>query len=322
MDRLRVAVLDDYQDVALSSTDWSALRERPEVAEIKAFGDHLTGDDAVADRLGDFGAVIAMRERTPFPRGLLERLPGLRLLVTAGQANASIDVAAARELGITVSGTRGNLVPTRELVWALILAVTRGVAAEDAAIRAGRWQTGIGPELAGSTLGILGLGNLGQAVARYAHAFEMNVLAWSPNLTEEQANAHGATLVGKRELFELSDIVTVHLRLSDRSRGLVGTGELRSLGPRGYLVNTSRGPIVDEPALIAALGSGTIAGAALDVFDTEPLPPGHPLLSARATVLTPHIGFVSTQAYRRIYTDAVEDILAWLDGAPIRLLAP
>jgi phosphoglycerate dehydrogenase-like enzyme len=316
---LRVAVLDDYQGAALASTDWSRLQRR---ADVTVFGDHLTAGDAIAARLRDFGAVIAMRERTPFPRGLLERLPRLRLLVTAGLANAAIDVGAARELGVTVCGTRGSLVPARELTWALILAVTRGIAAEDAAVRGGRWQTGIGPELADATLGILGLGNLGQAIARYAHAFEMNVVAWSPNLTAEKASAHGATLVSRRELFELSDIVTIHLRLSERSRGLVGAAELRWLGPRGYLVNTSRGPIVDEAALIAALDSGTIAGAALDVFDTEPLPPGHPLLSVRGTVLTPHIGFVSTQAYARIYADAVEDILAWLDGVPIRVLAP
>lgn len=319
MSGLRVAVLDDYQGVALASTDWSQLQRR---ADVTVFSDHLTAGDAIAARLRDFDAVIAMRERTPFPRSLLERLRRLRLLVTAGLANAAIDVGAARDLGITVCGTRGSLVPARELAWALILAVTRGIAAEDAAVRGGRWQTGIGPELAGATLGILGLGNLGQAIARYAHAFEMKVLAWSPNLTAEKASAHGATLVSRRELFELSDIVTIHLRLSERSRGLVGAAELRWLGPRGYLVNTSRGPIVDEAALIAALDSGTIAGAALDVFDTEPLPPGHPLLSVRGTVLTPHIGFVSTQAYARIYADAVEDILAWLDEAPIRVLAP
>jgi phosphoglycerate dehydrogenase-like enzyme len=314
---VRVAVLDDYQDAALASADFAVLDGR---ADVTVFRDHVSDEDELVRRLADFDVVIAMRERTPFPAGLLDRLPKLRLLITAGMRNASIDVVAAYQRGITVSGTGGSPAATAELIWALIMAVARRIPAEDAAIRAGRWQTTIGTELAGSTLGIIGMGNLGRSTARYAQAFDMRLLAWSTNMTSEQAAEAGAELVGKRELFERSDIVTVHLKLSDRSRGLIGADELRWLGPRGFLVNTSRGPIVDEAALVAALYDGTIGGAALDVFDTEPLPLDHPLRTAPNTVLTPHIGFVSEQSYAKIYSDAVEDVLAWLDGAPIREL--
>jgi phosphoglycerate dehydrogenase-like enzyme len=312
---VRVAVLDDYQEVALTSADFSVLADR---ADVVVFTDHVDGTDAVAERLAGFDVVIAMRERTPFPAALLDRLPKLRLLVTAGMANASIDVAAARARGITVSGTGGTRTATSELIWALIMAVVRHIPAEDAAVRQGRWQTTLGTELAGSTLGIVGLGRLGSTIARYARAFDMRLLAWSTNLTEATAAEHGAELVDKRALFEHSDIVSIHLKLSDRSRGLVGEPELRALGPRGYLVNTSRGPIVDEAALVAALYDRVIAGAALDVFDREPLPLDHLLRTAPNTVLTPHIGFVSEQSYRRIYGDAVDDVVAWLDGSPVR----
>jgi phosphoglycerate dehydrogenase-like enzyme len=314
---VRVAVLDDYQDAALASADFTVLDGR---ADVMVFRDHISDEDELVRRLAAFDVVIAMRERTPFPAGLLDRLPKLRLLITAGMRNASIDVAAAYQRGITVSGTGGSRAATAELIWALIMAVARRIPAEDAAIRAGRWQTTIGTELAGSTLGIIGVGNLGRSTARYAQAFDMRLIAWSTNMTSEQAAEAGAELVSKRELFERSDIVTVHLKLSDRSRGLIGADELRWLGPRGFLVNTSRGPIVDEAALVAALYDGTIGGAALDVFDTEPLPLDHPLRTAPNTVLTPHIGFVSEQSYAKIYSDAVEDVLAWLDGAPIREL--
>jgi phosphoglycerate dehydrogenase-like enzyme len=314
---VRIAVLDDYQRVALSSADFSALKGR---AEVVVFSDHLADEDAVAARLAEFDAVIAMRERTAFPASLLARLPRLRLLVTTGMKNASMDVAAARARGITVCGTGGTPGATPELVWALVLAVVRDIPTEDANVRAGRWQTTLGPELAGSTLGILGLGRLGQVIARYARAFDMRLVAWSQNLTEETAAAHGAELVSKQELFERADIVTVQLKLSDRTVGVVGAEELRLLGPRGYLVNTSRGPIVDESALLAALHDGTIAGAALDVFDVEPLPADHPLRTAPNTVLTPHVGYASTQSYQRFYGDAVEDVLGWLDGTPVREL--
>jgi phosphoglycerate dehydrogenase-like enzyme len=314
---VRVAILDDYQDIALASADFSELAGR---AEIVTFRDHLSDEDAVAERLAGFAAVIAMRERTPFPATLLDRLPDLGLLVTAGMANASIDLAAAKRNGVVVSGTASSRAATAELIWGLLLAVVRRIPAEDAAVRAGGWQTTIGPELAGSALGIVGLGRLGRTIAHYARAFDLRLLAWSPNLTADVAAEHGAELVTKRDLFERSDIATIHLKLSDRSRGLIGAEELRLLGPRGYLINTSRGPIVDEQALVTALRTGAIAGAGLDVFDVEPLPVDHPLRTMPNTVLTPHIGYVTEQSYARIYSDAVEDVLAWLAGSPVREL--
>jgi phosphoglycerate dehydrogenase-like enzyme len=313
----RVAILDDYQNVALTCADFSPLSEK---ADIVVFSDHVDDQRALAERLADFDVIVAMRERTPFPVELLKRLPKLRLLVTTAMVNASIDIPAAHARGITVSGTRGVDSSTPELTWALILAVTRNVTAEEAALRAGHWQTTIGPELAGSTLGIIGLGNIGQTIARYARAFDMRIVAWSQNLTRDVADQHGAELVSKEELFDRSDITTVHLRLSERSRGLIGAGELEALGPRGYLVNTSRGPIVDETALVAALRNGTIAGAALDVFDVEPMPADHPLRSTPNTVLTPHIGYVAQRSYQVFFADIVEDIVSWLQGSPIREL--
>ncbi len=316
MAKPRVAILDDYQGVALASADWT-LGDR---VDITVFVDHIGDEAALVARLAPFEVVVAMRERTSFPESVLAQLPNLKLLVTTGPFNAVIDVAAAQRLGIVVSGTGGAGAATPELTWGLILAVTRGIAAEDAGVRAGRWQLGIGPELMGSTLGILGLGRTGPRIAHYAHAFDMKVLAWSQNMTPERAAESGAELVSKEELFARSDIVTVHLKLSERTTGLVGAAELAALGPRGYLVNTSRGPIVDETALVAALRTGTIAGAALDVYDVEPLPAGHPYLTAPNMVLTPHIGYVSEVAYAAFYGDVVEDIAAWLDGAPIRVV--
>jgi phosphoglycerate dehydrogenase-like enzyme len=315
---VRVAVLDDYQNVALSFADWT-LGGR---AEVTVFDDHLFEEDALVARLAPFAVVAAMRERTAFPESVLARLPNLKLLITTGPFNAVIDVAAAVKHGITVCGTGGAGVSTPELTWALILAVTRGIAAEDAAVRAGKWQLGVGTELAGSTLGVLGMGRIGPRISRYAKAFDMSVLAWSQNLTREKAAAAGARYVSKEELFSRSDIVTVHLKLSERTTGLVGAAELEALGPRGYLVNTSRGPIVDEKALVAALNSRTIAGAALDAYDVEPLPAGHPLLTAPNTVLSPHLGYVSSTQYKVFFSDIVEDIAAWLDGAPIRVIEP
>lgn len=314
---IRVAVLDDYQGAARASADFGPLDAR---AEVTVFGDHLDGVDALAERLAPFDAVVAMRERTPFGADLLARLPRLRLLVTTGMGNASFDMAAAAERGITVCGTGGVGVSTPELTWALVLAVTRGLAQEDAAVRAGRWQIGIGPEIAGSTIGILGLGKIGTRIARYAHSFDADVVAWSANLTAERAAAAGARLVDQDALFRESDVVVVCLKLSDRTRGLVGARELALLGPTGYLVNTSRGPIVDEAALVAALTDGTIAGAGLDVFDTEPLPLDHPLRTLDTVVVTPHIGYVSREGYRVFYGEAVEDVLAWLDDSPVRVL--
>jgi phosphoglycerate dehydrogenase-like enzyme len=261
-----------------------------------------------------------MRERTPFGADLLARLPRLRLLVTTGMANASIDLAAARTRGVVVCGTRGLPSPTAELTWGLILAVLRHIPAEDARLRAGGWQATVGSELAGHTLGIIGLGRLGRRVARVARAFEMDVLAWSQNLDVDEARRHGAEPVGRDELLARADVVTIHLRLSARTRGLIGPAELARMKPSAVLVNTSRGPIVDEVALVDALRRGVIAGAGLDVYDTEPLPAGHPLRTAPNTVLTPHLGYVTSGTYERFYGDAVEDIAAFQRGAPLRVL--
>ena len=261
-----------------------------------------------------------MRERTSFPRELLARLPNLRLIVTTGMRNKAIDIAAAGDLGITVSGTDLVGSSTVELTWALIMAVARDIPGEDRRTREGVWQGTLPLLLEDSTLGILGLGRLGQRIAALGRVFGMTVIAWSENLTAETAAEHGAQRVSKAELFQRSDIVTIHTLLSHRTRGLVGATDLARLGPAGFLVNTSRGPIVDEGALVAALSEGIIAGAALDVFDTEPLPAGHPLLSTPRTILSPHVGFVSRRAYQVGYGQAVEDILGWLAGKPVRVL--
>lgn len=314
----RVAILDDYQDVARRLADWKSLP-----AEVVVFRDHLADESKVADRLADFDVVVAMRERTPFPRSLFERLPRLRLLVTTGMRNASIDLRAAADRGVVVSGTAGLPSPTAELTWALILALVRHVPREDRATREGRWQETLGTTLKGRTLGVLGLGQLGSRVARVGKAFEMDVIAWSQNLTAERATAVGATLAGSRdELLVRADIVTIHLVLSDRTRGLVGARELGLMRPTAYLVNTSRGPIVDEGALIATLRAGKIAGAGLDVYDEEPLPADHPLRRLPNTVITPHLGYVTEETYQIFYSQALEDIRAFLAGAPVRVLSP
>ena len=312
---MKVTVLDDYQGIALTAGPWDQLD-----AEVRAVREHRTGDELVAALAGS-EVVVAMRERTTFDRALLERLPDLRLLVTTGMKNAAIDVAAARERGVVVSGTRSRQEAPAELTWALLLAVTRNLVAEDAAVRAGGWQTTIGPELSGRTLGVLGLGRLGSRVAGYGKAFGMKVLGWSANLDPKHARELGVEPVALDDLLRRADVVTVHLMLSDRTRGLIGARELALIGPDGYLVNTSRGPIVDEPALVDALYAGTIAGAGLDVFDVEPLPAGHPLRTAPRTVLAPHLGYVSTDTYRVFFADAVEDVAGWLAGTPVRLLS-
>ncbi len=315
---MRIAVLDDYQQVALTSADWGPVRDRG--GDIVVVGDHIADEGELVSRLAEFDVIVAMRERTAFPAGVLDRLPALRLLVTTGAKNAAIDVPAARGNGVVLSGTGMSGVAAPELTWALLMALVRHVPAEDAAVRAGGWQHTVGLDLAGRTLGLLGLGRIGQRVAGYARAFDMEVLAWSQNLTAERAAEHGAQAVAKDELFERSDIVAITTVLSRRTRGIVGSAELALLGPAGYLVNTSRGPIVYEDALVAALAAGTIAGAALDVYDVEPLPVDHPLRTAPNTVLTPHIGYVTQAAYERMYADVVEDIAAFADGAPIREL--
>ena len=306
----RVAILDDYQGVALGLADWKSL---PAGTDVQVFSDHLDAPEALAKRLADFDVVMAMRERTPFPRALLERLPGMR--------NASIDVKAATERGITVCGTSGLPYPTAELAWGLVLALFRRIPVEDRATRDGRWQTTVGLGLNGKTLGVLGLGTLGSRVARYGRAFEMDVLAWSQNLTTARAAEVGATLVDKDELLARSDVVSIHLVLGDRTRGLLGARELGLMKPTAYLVNTSRGPIVDEAALIRALREGTIAGAGLDVFEQEPLPADHPFRRLPNTVITPHLGYVTEETYRVFFGQAVEDIRAFLDGKPVRVLS-
>ena len=314
---VRVAVLDDYQNVALQMADWSAL---PAGAEIRVFNDHLDDLDQVAERLKGFEIVAAMRERTPFPRSLLERLPDLRLLVTTGMRNASIDVAGATDLGVVVCGTGGLPYPTAELTWGLILALVRDIPREDAAVRNGVWQTTLGTGLNGKTLGVLGLGRLGSQVATIGRAFGMKVIAWSQNLAAERAAHFGTSLVGKDELFAQCDVLSIHVVLSDRTRGLVGDRELGLMKPTAYLVNTSRGPIVDESALVRALESKRIAGAGLDVFDREPLPPDHPFTRLENTVLTPHLGYVTEETYRIFYRETVEAIAAFLSGHPVRVL--
>ena len=314
---VRIAVLDDYQSVALEMTDWTVL---PADAEIQVFKDHLSDEGAVAERLRDFDIVLAMRERTPFPRSLMERLPGLKLLVTTGMRNAAIDVEAASELGITVCGTRGQGYPTAELTWGLILSLLRRIPQEDRATREGMWEVSLGLGLRGKVLGVIGLGNLGSRVATIGGAFGMSVIAWSQNLTAERAGEFGATLVTKEQGLSESDVATIHLVLSDRTRGLIGAPELGMMKPSAYLINTSRGPIVDEAALVQALEKGTIAGAGLDVFDREPLALDHPLRRLENTVITPHMGYVTLETYKVFFSDAVEDIQGFLSGEPVRVI--
>jgi phosphoglycerate dehydrogenase-like enzyme len=315
----RIAILDDYQDAARRLADWARL---PAGAELTVFRDHLADLHAVAARLADFDVVVAMRERTPFSRALLERLPRLRLLVTTGMRNAAIDLQAAVDRGVVVCGTGGLPYPTAELAWGLVLSLMRCIPREDRATREGRWQETVGLGLNGKTLGVLGLGTLGSRVARFGRAFEMEVLAWSQNLTAERAAELGAVRVEKDDLLARSDVVSIHLVLSERTRGLIGARELGLMKRTAYLVNTSRGPIVDETALVRALREGTIAGAGLDVYDEEPLPLDHPLRGLPSTVITPHLGYVTEETYRIFYGQALEDILAFLRGEPVRVLRP
>jgi len=314
---MRIAVLDDYQNVAREMADWASLGAD---CEVVSFREHLADLGSLVQRLGDFEIVVAMRERTPFPRALLEKLPRLRLLVTTGMRNASIDLVAARERGVVVCGTPGASGTTGELTWGLIHALFRQIPREDRLVREGKWQTTVGLGLAGKTLGILGLGTIGSQVARVGAAFNMDVIAWSQNLDAERAARAGAKRVERDELLARSDVVTIHLVLSERTRGLVGERELARMKPTAFLVNTSRGPIVDERALAAALKKGTIAGAGIDVYDVEPIAPDHPLLSAPNTVLTPHLGYVTREGYSAYFRGAVEDIAAWRRGAPMRVL--
>jgi phosphoglycerate dehydrogenase-like enzyme len=306
----RIAILDDYQNVALEVADWSSLRNR---TDLTVFNDHLSDTEEIVARLSPFDVVCVMRERTPLPRDILMRLPKLRLIASTGTRNGSIDLAAAAEYGIEVTHTGYDSSPTIELTWALILASARNVVAENASLRLGGWQSTLGSGLRGKTLGILGLGNVGSAVARIALAFGMDVIAWSENLTPELAKSHGARRVSKEELFRQSDILTIHLVLSDRTRGLVGAPEFRLMKQSARLVNTSRGPIIQETALLEALREGRIAGAAVDVFDIEPLPQDHPFRRLENLLATPHIGFVSRELYLTFYQDTVDNVTKWLN---------
>jgi phosphoglycerate dehydrogenase-like enzyme len=317
-DRVGVVVLDDYQDVALSVADWSPLQGR---AEVTVLHEHLGGEDAVVERLADVRVVVAMRERTPFPRSVLERLPNLRLLVTTGMRNAAIDLDAARDVGVTVCGTGGGAFEAAEHTWALLMAAARRLDVEIQNIRDGGWMTTLGTSLQGRTLGLVGLGRLGGRVAEYGRAFGMDVVAWSRNLTDDRCAEVGARRAGSLEhLLAESDFVSLHLVLGDRSRGLIGRRELGLMKPTAWLVNTSRGPLCDEAALLQAVRGGTIAGAALDVFAQEPLPADHPLRTEPNVIATPHVGYVTEQAYGQRYTEAVEDVVGFLDGSPLRVL--
>lgn len=313
---LRIAVLDDYQGIA-EIVDWSAI---PRPVDVLALREHLAPGDELIARLADREVVVAMRERTPIGADLLARLPSLRLLVTTGPFNAAIDVAAAQRLGITVCGTGGIITPTVELTWALIHALQRQLIVEDTALRAGRWQQTVGADLAGATLGLVGLGRIGRLVARVGHAFGMRVTAWSPNLTAERAEQAQAELLGRRALFETADVVSIHLVLSETTRGIVGRDELAAMKSSAILVNTSRGGLVDEAALIEALRANRIRGAGLDVYNEEPLPAGHPLTGLANTVLTPHLGYVTENCMKRFYADIVDDIAGYCSGTPRRLV--
>jgi phosphoglycerate dehydrogenase-like enzyme len=312
---MKVAVLDDFQGVALDCADWTPVTSQ---AEVVTFADHVDDESALVDRLRDVAILVLMRERTPVTSTLLASLPELRLIVTTGQSNGSVDVEAARASGVVVCGTGGYTEQTVELTWALILGLTRHIAAESVAIRSGGWQSTIGTDLFGKTLGVVGLGRIGSGVARVGVAFGMNVLAWSENLTADRTAEAGCLHVAKEELFRRSDVVSIHLVLSERSRGVVGRTELRTMKPSALLINTSRGPLVDEEALVDALASGAIAGAGLDVFSKEPLPVDHPFRMLPNVLATPHIGYVTAETYQLFYREIVEDIVAFLRGAPIR----
>lgn len=317
---MRVAILDDFQNVALTLADWSPLEGR---AQATVFRDHLEDADRLVERLRDFEVIVLMRERTPFSRALIERLPKLALLTTSGMTNRSIDLAAATAHGVVVCGTDNVGTTTAELAWGLILGLMRNIPQEDRATRAGAWQTSIGVGVAGKTLGILGLGKLGSQMAKIGAAFGMKPLAWSQNLTEERCRAVGASkAASKDELLSKADVVTIHLVLSERTRGIIGRREIGLMKPTAYLVNTSRGPIVEQAALIEALETQRIAGAGIDVYDVEPLPADHPMRRLSNSVITPHLGYVTVDNYRVFYPKMVENIAAFLDGAPIRVLNP
>ncbi|GGQ34830.1 MULTISPECIES: D-2-hydroxyacid dehydrogenase family protein [Streptomyces] len=317
--RLRCAVLDDFQDAATTIADWGPVQDR---VVVTTFREHIADENELASALADFDIVVTLRERVPFPASLLDRLPRLKLIVASGMRNSVIDYTAAERNGVTVCGTRSFPTPPVELTWALLLGLARGVVTENNALRAnGPWQSTVGADLHGRRLGLLGLGKIGGRVARVGLAFGMEVTAWSPHLTEERTDEVGVELAAsKNELLRTSDFVSLHLVLGDTTRGLLGAPELALMKPTACLVNTSRAGLVDQDALLTALHEGRIAGAAVDVFDTEPLPAGHPMRTAPRLLATPHLGYVSELNYRTYYTEAVEDIEAYLSGAPVRRL--
>ena len=316
---MRVALLDDYQGVALRLADWKSLQ--PEV-QVEAFPEHIRDLDELAKRLHTFECVVLMRERTALKRPLIEKLPNLKLVITTGMQNNSVDAAALAERGIVFCGTDGLGHSTAELTWGLILCLLRNIPHEDHALRQGRWQTKIGFGAKGKTLGIIGLGRLGKMVAGYGKAFGMEVIGWSRSFNAEKAAELGIKSVSKDELLAQSDIVTIHVGLSDSSRGLLGAPDLARMKPTSYLVNTSRAPIVDEAALLAALKGRKIAGAAIDVFENEPVTKGHLFFDLDNVVVTPHLGYAIEENFRINYTSAIENIRAFLDGKPIRLIKP
>jgi phosphoglycerate dehydrogenase-like enzyme len=307
---IKVAILDDYQNVALSMADWSPLENR---ADVTVFNDHVADIGLLIQRLQPFDVVCVMRERTPLPREIIENLPNLKLIASTGAGNTSIDQSAAAERGIEIRHTGYSSTPTIELTWALILAMARNIPLENQSLRQGGWQLSLGDELSGKTLGLLGLGRVGSAVGIIGRAFRMNVIAWSQNLTEERAAEKGVQRVSRDVLFSTADFLSIHVRLSERTAGLVGATEFAQMKPTSRLINTSRGPIVDSAALLAALTTGQIAGAALDVYDVEPLDNPHPLRELPNVLATPHVGYVSKELYRTFYGDTVRNIVQWLD---------
>jgi D-3-phosphoglycerate dehydrogenase len=315
----RCAILDDYQNVALTLADWKSLSD----VEVQVFNKPLGDQAAVIKALQGFPIICLMRERTPFPRAVLEGLPDLKLLLTSGMRNASIDLVAAKDRNVVVCGTESPGSPTAELAWGLMLELARKIGYENARLKGGAWwQTTIGHDLGGKTLGVVGLGKLGSKVAQVGRAFGMKVIGWSQNLTEDKAREAGATLVSKEDLFRQADFISVHLQLSPRTRGLIGARELGLMKPTAYFINTSRGPIVEEAALLEVLRAGRIAGAGLDVYDVEPLPVDHPLRKLDTAVLTPHLGYVTEDTYRNFYPQMVENIRAWQAGKPLRVIQP
>lgn len=314
---MRIVLLDDYQGVALEMADWSRIRAKHEVV---SWREHIEDENELAKRLADVEVLCIMRERTPVMGSLLARLPKLKLLITTGGAHAAIDVKTATERGITVCGTASSRHATAELTFGLVLALARQIVSQHNNMRAGGWQLGLGQDVRGKTLGIVGLGNLGGQVAGFGKAFGMHPVAWSQNLTDDQAKTGGATRVSKDELFKTADFITVHYKLSPRSKGIIGAPDIAMMKKTAYLLNTSRGPLIDEAAMIAAIKDGRIAGAGLDVFDHEPLPADHFFRTSPHVITTPHVGYASRENYGTYYREIVEDIESWLAGTPVRVL--